>query len=155
MTLQTATNEKATDEKAAGERKAGGEVDEIELTAQAAEQDARAQIRGERMGVLSVYGCPDCGGVLWQVPFEHLLVFRCHIGHVLSAENLLEQQFSTVEAAGWTAVRALTDRSRLLLQMSLQARGQGDADEAARLDGLAAVVADRVGAFRALMEAGE
>ena len=139
---------------AADQSKAEDALDETEQAAQTAEQDALAQIRGERDGMLTVYGCPDCGGVLWQVRSGSLLMFRCHIGHVLSAETLLEQQHSAVEAAGWTAVRALADHSRLLRQMSLQAQGEGDANGAARLEARAARAEGRAAAFRLLMEAG-
>lgn len=140
---------------AADQRKAENAVDEVEQVAQVVQMDALAQIRGERAGMLTVYGCPDCGGVLWQVPSDGFLQFRCHIGHMLSAQTLLEQQFSAVEAAGWAAVRALVDHSRLLRQMSLQAQGEKDAESAAQLEARAVVVEGRAAAFRTLMEAGD
>ncbi|MGH2510533.1 MAG: chemotaxis protein CheB [Ktedonobacteraceae bacterium] len=37
----------------------------------------------------SGFSCPECSGVLWEMPDQAFLRFRCRIGHALSAENVL------------------------------------------------------------------
>jgi two-component system chemotaxis response regulator CheB len=58
-------------------------------------------------GVLAPFGCPDCGGTLWQLRDGDLVRFRCRVGHAWSAEALLQRQHETLDDALWTALRAL------------------------------------------------
>jgi two-component system chemotaxis response regulator CheB len=46
----------------------------------------------ERPGTPSMFGCPDCGGVLWELRDGELLRFRCRVGHAYGAERLLAAQ---------------------------------------------------------------
>ena len=41
--------------------------------------------------------CPECGGVLRPEQRTGIRQFRCHIGHVLSAETVLVAQFAVLE----------------------------------------------------------
>ena len=66
-------------------------LNDVERAVQFVDQSVAAQILGERDALPSIYVCPDCGGVLWQVDVDGHLEFRCHVGHVLSALTLLEQ----------------------------------------------------------------
>lgn len=55
--------------------------------------------------------CPECGGPLWEVgqgPHKH---WRCYLGHVLSARDLMAKSSENVEAALWNAIRALHERA--------------------------------------------
>ncbi|MBI3280330.1 MAG: chemotaxis protein CheB, partial [Acidobacteria bacterium] len=39
-------------------------------------------------GKPSLYSCPECQGVLWELEDEDLLRFRCRIGHAYTADAL-------------------------------------------------------------------
>jgi two-component system chemotaxis response regulator CheB len=67
----------------------------------------------------SVYGCPDCGGVLWEKVDGQLLRYRCRVGHAFTPESLLDAQTNGLETALWAALRALSE-------MEQQARGLAD-----------------------------
>lgn len=76
----------------------------------------------------SVFGCPDCGGVLWQVNEGNLERFRCRTGHAYSEEALYIAQAENVESALWTALRALSESAELALRLAKRARTNGDAE---------------------------
>lgn len=99
-----------------------------------AEQDRNAQVRGERGGQLAVYTCPECAGALWQIEEPGPVRFRCHVGHVLSGEALLHEQFDALERSLWRAVRLFADRANLMRQLAALARRRGEADAAADLE---------------------
>jgi two-component system chemotaxis response regulator CheB len=66
---------------------------------------------GTHPGHPSPFACPDCHGVLNQVPEADLLRYRCRTGHAWTAESLVAQQDASVEEAIWTALRALEERA--------------------------------------------
>jgi two-component system chemotaxis response regulator CheB len=65
--------------------------------------------------------CPECGGVLSERREAGVDHWECRVGHRYSPDTLADAQAADVEAALWTAVRALSDRSRLLHRMADQA----------------------------------
>ncbi|MEH2123788.1 chemotaxis protein CheB [Nostoc sp.] len=68
---------------------------------------------GNRPGKPSTFGCPDCGGTLWELEEGNLLRFRCRTGHAYSAKTLLAMQSDNVEDALWIALRALEEKASL------------------------------------------
>jgi hypothetical protein len=52
--------------------------------------------------------CPECGGVLREERRAGIRQFRCHIGHMLSAETVLVAQFAVFEKKLAGAMAALT-----------------------------------------------
>ncbi len=76
-------------------------------------RDARIQI------------CPECGGVLSEHEQGGTVQWSCRIGHRYSPESLIDAQASDVEAALWTAVRALEDRALLLARLADQVSRRG------------------------------
>jgi two-component system chemotaxis response regulator CheB len=72
----------------------------------------------ELVGKASVYSCPECGGVLWEIQDGKLLRFRCRVGHALSAESVLAEQAEVLDRAIWVAIRALEEKSDLLQRLS-------------------------------------
>jgi two-component system, chemotaxis family, protein-glutamate methylesterase/glutaminase len=76
----------------------------------------------------STFACPDCHGVLMQVPEGDRVRFRCHTGHAYSAESLLGAIGEGTEAALWNAIRALEEGALLIDRMAqhLQERHQDD-----------------------------
>lgn len=65
--------------------------------------------------------CPDCGGALRQSQLGTLKQFRCHIGHVYTAEVMLHGQFIVMEQSLETALRSMNERAELCRQMAEQA----------------------------------
>jgi len=83
-----------------------------------AELDMKEISTEERLGGPSPFGCPDCGGVLWEIEQNGFLRFRCRVGHALTAEYLGAEQRHAVEAALWEALRALEESASLYRRMA-------------------------------------
>ena len=94
--------------------------------------DMNEQVRNGRRGRVSLFGCPDCGGTLWQVDEDKLVQFRCHVGHAYQGETLLQEQADLLETALWTAVRIFKERHLLARQLAEQETSRGEAAAAAR-----------------------
>lgn len=69
-------------------------------------------------GTPSPFGCPDCGGVLWETRDGDLVRYRCRIGHAWTADGLAFEQQSSLEEALWTALRALEESAQLNEQLA-------------------------------------
>jgi two-component system chemotaxis response regulator CheB len=93
-------------------------------------------------GAPSGYTCPECGGAMWEINERgRLLRYRCHVGHGFTAETLIARQGTDLEAAMWTALRALEEHIALCRRLAeragergltgLAARYHRDADEGA------------------------
>jgi two-component system chemotaxis response regulator CheB len=78
----------------------------------------------DRPGTPSQFGCPECGGVLWEVENDQIVRFRCRVGHAYSSESLLESQTEGMEAALWSALRALEEKASLTRRLADRARAQ-------------------------------
>jgi two-component system chemotaxis response regulator CheB len=76
--------------------------------------------------------CPECGGVLSEHEDAGTHQWSCRVGHRYSPESLLEAQANGVEAALWTAVRALEDRALLLEKLGRQLETGGSTRSAKR-----------------------
>jgi two-component system chemotaxis response regulator CheB len=73
-------------------------------------------------GDLTGLTCPECGGALW----EHLdpdgyVRFKCHVGHAYSPDSLETAQSQSLEAAMWSALRALEERRDLYSRLARRA----------------------------------
>lgn len=79
----------------------------------------------------SPFSCPQCHGVLFEVPGAPSPHMRCRIGHSWSPAGLEEEQASAVESALWTALRALEERAALLARLADGARTAGRHNSAA------------------------
>ena len=98
---------------------------------EAGEPDAIALAdRQTQSGIPSTMSCPECHGVLWEVKNDELVRFRCRVGHAYSDEALLVHQSENLEAALWTALRALEEHSALARRLSARATGRGHAHSA-------------------------
>lgn len=80
--------------------------------------DFDRQLQDIRSGESTMFTCPDCGGVLWQDREGAGLQFRCHVGHAYAPETLVGLKSEDVEAALWTCVRMLKEKSTLSRQMA-------------------------------------
>jgi two-component system chemotaxis response regulator CheB len=77
----------------------------------------------ERPGTPSVFSCPDCGGVLWELDDGKLPRYRCRVGHAYSVDGLLAGQAEEVEEALWMALRALHEQRETARRAARSASG--------------------------------
>jgi two-component system, chemotaxis family, protein-glutamate methylesterase/glutaminase len=77
------------------------------------------------LGPVSVYSCPDCGGVLTEIKEEGSNRFRCHIGHAYTLNDLQFKQAHNVEATLWVALRMMEERKDLLYKLEVQNKQRG------------------------------
>src|SRR5262245_18024444 len=76
----------------------------------------------EKPGTPSVFGCPDCGGVLWELEDGELQRFRCRVGHAYGAKGLLEAKTESLDTALWSAFRAMEEHAALVRRLAADAR---------------------------------
>jgi two-component system, chemotaxis family, protein-glutamate methylesterase/glutaminase len=79
----------------------------------------------EGEGVPSVFACPECHGVLWELKDGKIVRFRCRTGHSFGIESLGEELSQASEAALWAAVRALEEKAALHRRMAEQIKLEG------------------------------
>jgi two-component system chemotaxis response regulator CheB len=83
-------------------------------------------------GEPSGFTCPECSGALWQGDEDGVPRFRCRTGHQYSLETLLAAQSESIEAALWSAVRALEERSAMLRRIAQRMSSRGSSGMAVR-----------------------
>lgn len=108
---------------------------------------AKATVQG---GALTTI-CPECGGVLSEHDAGGLAEWRCRVGHRYSAHALADAQSRDVEAALWTAVRALEDRRLLLERMAAQLEQRGHRNAGASFRRRAQQAGEEARAVRAVL----
>lgn len=111
-------------------------------------QPSADEVHGARP---SPFSCPQCHGVLFEVPGAPSPHMRCRIGHSWSPAGLEEEQASAVESALWTALRALEERAALLARLADGARGAGRHNSAALHASHAADVREQAARVRELL----
>lgn len=112
---------------------------------------ARIEQAADHPGVLAPFGCPDCGGTLWELREGDLVRFRCRVGHAWTSEALLASQSETLDAALWTALRALEENSALSQQLSDRARRRGQPRLAERFADTAELARRRAQVIRSVL----
>jgi two-component system, chemotaxis family, protein-glutamate methylesterase/glutaminase len=72
-----------------------------------------------KLGDVSEFSCPDCGGNLWTVKGDVIKRYRCHIGHAYSQRDLIIKQAETASATLWVALRMMEERKHMLKNMEV------------------------------------
>jgi two-component system, chemotaxis family, protein-glutamate methylesterase/glutaminase len=83
----------------------------------------------QKIGDLTPYTCPECGGVLWKTKNEPLTRYVCHTGHSFSPLSFLEGQAEVIENSLWAAIRYIQERIDILLKMAETERNRGRSAE--------------------------
>jgi two-component system, chemotaxis family, protein-glutamate methylesterase/glutaminase len=110
--------------------------------------------RQQQPGEPSTMACPECHGVLWEAKDEELVQFRCRVGHAYSAEALLVHQSEQLEAALWTALRALEEHSALGRRLAARAQARGHSHSAAAFTEQAMNAEHHASVIRTVLKAG-
>lgn len=99
----------------------------------------------------SPFSCPDCQGVLFEVPGGSTPRFRCRVGHAWSPASLDAAQTDAVDDALWAALRALEEKVDLLHHLAEGAADHGRRHSALRFRSRAAEAGRQAEAIRALV----
>lgn len=99
--------------------------EEMDLEARVANLEQDALATDERPGTPSPYSCPDCGGVLWEIPEGEYTRYRCRVGHAFSPETMLNAQDDVLEEALWSAMKTLEESARLSRRLAAIERQRG------------------------------
>jgi two-component system, chemotaxis family, protein-glutamate methylesterase/glutaminase len=100
---------------------------EMDMETDMAELELEALQDFDRPGQPSGFACPECGGALWELRDGELIRYRCRVGHAFSPDTLLAEQSDALEAALWSALRALEERAALAHRMAARADQRGHA----------------------------
>ena len=77
----------------------------------------------EGNGKPSVFACPECHGVLWEVDDGKLVQYRCRVGHAYSEGSLKGELDQSAERAMWAAMRALEEKAAMTRRLLNSMKG--------------------------------
>lgn len=77
------------------------------------DQNIKASYSDEGEGSPSVFACPECHGILWELKNGTLTRFRCRVGHSYSPDTLSHDLSDGSERALWAAMRALEEKAAM------------------------------------------
>ena len=95
----------------------------LKLEVAIAAQEAAGMDIEETLGQKSPFTCPDCDGVLWQIHDHQVLRFRCHVGHAVTAEAMLQQKGESADAILWRLLRTHKERAALARKLAASQTG--------------------------------
>jgi two-component system, chemotaxis family, protein-glutamate methylesterase/glutaminase len=99
--------------------------EDMEIEVKMAEMDISTLDGNMKVGTPSVFSCPECGGVLWEIRDGDLVRFRCRVGHAYSIESMMAAQSEGVEEALWAALKTLEESVNLSRRLEDKARKRG------------------------------
>jgi two-component system, chemotaxis family, protein-glutamate methylesterase/glutaminase len=101
-----------------------------------------------KVGILSSYTCPGCGGPLWKLPTGRVDRYRCRVGHAYSSCSLFQACWETSEKSLYGALQMLEENSRIGRQLiekgdtATNGRSQQLIEEVERLEKEAGILRD-------------
>ena len=125
--------------------------EEIDKEVKAAEMDMAEIDAPDKNGKPSVFACPECGGVLWEMQDGKRLRYRCRVGHAYSADILLADQTDHMGAALWAALRGLEEKAALAERLHDRAHERGHDAAALRFAEQAATAHQHAATVRAFL----
>jgi two-component system chemotaxis response regulator CheB len=99
---------------------------DVKLESQIAERVSIGMDDLKKLGMNSVYSCPDCGGGLWEMNSNGVKRYRCHVGHAFTEGGLLSGMQASTETALWTALRIIEERCNVLKSLAEKEKGRGN-----------------------------
>jgi two-component system chemotaxis response regulator CheB len=123
----------------------------LEKEVKAAELDMSEIDDPQKNGSPSVFACPECGGVLWELHDGKMLRYRCRVGHAYTADSLLADQTDHLEASLWAALRALEEKAALAQRLHDRANERGNFAAAIRFAEQATTAHHHAATVRALL----
>ena len=96
-----------------------------ETPADPVELDAVSSEALTRQGTAAGIACPECNGGIFELEVDGVSQFRCRVGHAYSAESLYVEQRASLEAALWTAMRALEESAELARRLVTRCMERG------------------------------
>ncbi len=107
---------------------------------------------GKAKAAPSLYGCPDCGGVLSIIDEGDSGRFRCRVGHRHTWDSLADRQDEQIEQALWAALRALEENASVADRLATRSRARGLERSAASFEDRAALARRRARLLREAIE---
>lgn len=126
-------------------------ADEMEEEMDNAELSEQSVRRTQRPGRPSGFGCPDCGGALFQLD-DDVLRFRCRVGHAWTSDALVGRQGEALESALWIALRALEEQEALAEQLAERFRKRGHRESEARFRAQSALAGSQALVIRDVLQ---
>jgi two-component system chemotaxis response regulator CheB len=77
----------------------------------------------EGNGKPSVFACPECHGVLWELKDGKMVRYRCRVGHGYTEATLKGELDESTERALWAAMRALEEKAAMSRRLMVSATG--------------------------------
>jgi two-component system chemotaxis response regulator CheB len=105
----------------------------------------------DKVGTRSMFTCPECHGILWEIKGAKPARYRCHTGHAFTSSSLEAAQNMTTEEALWAAVRALHEKQTLSKHMADKAREDNRLEAATEHDAIARHAAQNAELLRKLI----
>ncbi|RYZ88052.1 MAG: chemotaxis protein CheB [Proteobacteria bacterium] len=111
---------------------------------------------GEMPGAACGLVCPECSGPLWEIleSDSHLVRYRCHEGHAYSALSLEASQDEELEAALWTALRAMDEKVELAEKLAQRAKIMGQDNAVLRYQSRHSKTREQADLLRKLLKEG-
>lgn len=124
--------------------------EQICIEAAIAAQERGSMSTEGKLGQLSPFSCPECGGALWEVAEGRLLRYRCHVGHAYTADSMVAAQTDATDALLNRLLRSYRERAELTRRLAtkeltrqqsdlareLESRAQGYDEDAALMEKL-------------------
>jgi two-component system, chemotaxis family, protein-glutamate methylesterase/glutaminase len=96
--------------------------------------------------------CPECNGAIWESVVDGLPRYACRVGHEYGPEAFDSHQAERVEAALWTALRALEERAALHRRIAARQQVSGNTRTAEKFSQRADVSVQNALVLRELLE---